>query len=299
MKKKLPKLIVILGPTASGKTDLSIKLAKQFDGEVVSADSRQIYRGLDIGSAKITQEKMQDIPHYLLDVADPGNTYTLAEYQKNAFDAIDSIIKKEKNPFLVGGTPLYLYSIIDNYTIPKVAPNQKRRKELENMDKEKLQKLLKKIDPETYKKIDTQNPRRIIRAIEVVETTGSSFFKQRKKQTPKYQTLKIAPYHTRENLYERIDSRTDARVEGIVKEIKKLLEGGVSSEWLKNLGLEYRFITQGILKELEPEEAVQKLKYAIHSFTRRQYTWLRKDEEIHWIKNEQEATNIVQKFLQN
>lgn len=298
MPNTLPKLVCLIGPTASGKTDLSIKLAKKFNGEIISADSRQIYSGLDIGSAKITKKEMQGITHHLLDAAKPGTTYSLAEYKRNACRSIDAVIVRGKTPFLVGGTPLYAYAVIENYHIPHIPPNNRLRKRLETKSTDELFKELQKLDPKTAEIIDKNNPRRLIRALEVVKITGNSFLEYKKKGPKRYKTLKLALYHTREKLYERIDKRTDERISGIVKEIKKLLSMGVSPEWLKNLGLEYRFITLGILGELSPEESVEKLKFAIHSFARRQLTWLRKDKNIHWISSDNEAINLVEDFLE-
>lgn len=299
MTDTLPKLIAIAGPTASGKTDFSIELAKVSNGEVVSADSRQVYSGLDIGSAKITQEEMQSVPHFLLDVATPGTTYTLGEFQDDAFEAIGDIIKRGNTPFLVGGTALYLYAVIDNYRLPRVAPNPTLRTKLEQQSPEELFAHLQTIDPNTAEIIDAQNPRRLIRAIEVVEATGKSFVEQKKQGPPKYDVLKLAPYHERDKLYQRIDTRTDARIPGIIEEIKTLLEQGVDPEWLISLGLEYRFITQFIQGDISSlEEATEQLKHAIHAFTRRQFTWFNKDEEINWVKDTKAAEQLISKFLQ-
>ncbi|MBU4078319.1 tRNA (adenosine(37)-N6)-dimethylallyltransferase MiaA, partial [Patescibacteria group bacterium] len=169
--KYKPKIIVVVGPTASGKSDLAVEIAKKYNGEVVSADSRQVYKGMDIGTGKITQKEMQGIKHYLLDVASPKTRFTVAQYQKKANQAIGEIIKKEKLPILCGGTGFYIQSIVDNIAIPKVKPDLKLRKNLEKQSAEELFEQLKKLDSERAKNIDKYNKRRLIRAIEIVLKT--------------------------------------------------------------------------------------------------------------------------------
>ncbi len=290
-------LIAIVGPTATGKTDLSLDLAEAHSGEIVSADSRQIYRGLDIGSGKVNPQERARVPHYLLDVAEPGETYTLAQYQRDATRAIEDILSRDNIPFLVGGTPLYLYAVIDNYRIPSVPPLPALRALLEKASTETLFALLAHKDPETARNIDRNNPRRLIRALEVVYATRRSFSLQKKKGRRRWRTLKLAIDMPRSVLYERIDKRVDVRKDKMEQEISNLLACGVSPHWLSRLGLEYRFVTAYLTGEMPREEAIKKLKYAIHRFARRQLTWFRKDKEIIWASSPSEAELHVRQFL--
>ena len=184
-----PRLIVILGPTASGKTALSLKLAKKIDGEIISADSRAIYKGLDIGSAKPTLTEQKKVPHHLIDIVSPDKTLTLAQYKKLALAKIRDIASHEKVPFLVGGTALYIYSVIDNWLIPGVPPNKSLRAELKKGDVEKLWEELIKKDPQAKEFIDPKNKRRIIRALEIINATGKPFSQQREKGEPLFPRL--------------------------------------------------------------------------------------------------------------
>src|SRR3989344_5777589 len=179
------KIIAIVGPTASGKSDLGVLLANKFNGEIISADSRQVYKGMNVGTGKITPSEMKGVPHHVLDIADPADSepFTLASYLNFARQKIDDIQCRHKIPFIVGGTGLYVTALLEGYNIPEVAPDEQLRTELEEKSVEKLQNIYKKIDPEGFKKIDQHNPRRLIRAIEVVKATGRPFFSQQKKNT--------------------------------------------------------------------------------------------------------------------
>ncbi|MBI4272228.1 tRNA (adenosine(37)-N6)-dimethylallyltransferase MiaA [Candidatus Uhrbacteria bacterium] len=301
---KIP-LIVILGPTSAGKTALSLTLAKKFNGEIVSADSRQVYRGLDIGTGKATVRERRGIAHHLIDWKNPGNTISLAEYKKAADAAILGITQRGKIPFLVGGSALYLKAVVDNYLIPLVAPQPKLRKKLDRMTTSELVRLLKRHDAITASKIDIENRRRIIRALEVTLTSGKPFSSLQRKGEPLYSCLKIGPLLTREDLYKKIDDRLDARVKrGLIAEVQHLLDSGVSSSWLSSLGLEYRHITAFLrdsrAKNIDVRnEYISTLKYAIHDFARRQLVWFRKDPQIEWIAptNIAHASRLIRKFL--
>ncbi len=301
-------LIVIVGPTSSGKSDIAIRLAKKFNGEIVSADSRQVYKGLDIGTGKVTKREQRIIPHHMLDVCKPGKQYTLAQFKKAADKAIAEIHSRGKLPFLVGGTPLYTKAVVENYSIPAIKPDLSYRKKLESMSLPKLQALLKKKDSLTYQHIDLKNPRRVIRALEVIEATGASFWEQRQKQQRRYDVLILGVDVPREELYHRIDLRVDQRIKkGMIREVEKLIERGVSKKWLASLGLEYRHITHiltqtqnkvsGIKYQTQKEQMIQALKYAIHDFARRQMVWYRKEKEIQWITGLSQAEEQVKNFL--
>jgi len=301
MRKPLPKLVVVLGPTASGKSGLGISLAQRFDGEIVSADSRQVYRGLDIGTAKITPEEQLLVPHYVLDVADPRQVYTVAQFQRNAIAAINDILEREHQPFLVGGSPHYIQAVVDNLDIPRIEPQPELRAQLENHPLPELLTQLEQLDPQSAATIDRNNPRRVIRALEVNLISGKPFSQQRNMAKPLYRSLLLGIEWPREVLYRRIDARVDERMrQGMVHEVQKLLDEEVSHERLEALGLEYRYISRLLRGEFRDEdEMVERLKYAIHDFTRRQLTWYRKDKRIVWIEGEDggRAKEIVRTFL--
>jgi len=235
--KKLPKLIVILGPTASGKTDLTIKLARKFHGEIISADSRQVYKGMDIGTAKAvftkphkkehktTPKIIQGIPHYLIDVVRPSQEFNVAIYKKEAIKAIKDIQKREEVPFLVGGTGLYIRAVVDNIKFPKVPQSKKLRVRLEKKTTSELFKIYRKLDPAGAKIIDKENKRRLIRAIEVCKSTKKSFWQQRSRGKPFFEVLEIGIRLSKEKLKKRVEKRVEKMFElGLEKEVKKIVK---------------------------------------------------------------------------
>jgi tRNA dimethylallyltransferase len=286
MSNPLPKLVVLLGPTASGKSGSGIALAQRFSGEIISADSRQVYRGLDIGTAKVTPAEQALVHHHVLDVADLREIYTVAQFQQDAIKAINDILKRGHQPFLVGGSPHYIQAVVDNLDIPHIEPQPELRAQLEKRPLPELLAQLEKLDPRSAAAIDRDNPRRVIRALEVCLISGKPFSQQRKKAEPLYQFLVLGIEWPREELYHRIDTRVDERMQqGMVQEVQRLLDEGISHERLEALGLEYRYITRLLRGEFKnEEEMVQRLKYAIHDFTRRQLTWFRKDKRILWVE---------------
>ena len=300
-----PSLIVVLGPTASGKSGLGIMLAQQFDGEIVSADSRQVYRGLDIGTAKVTVEEQALVPHHLLDIVEPHEVYTVSRFQQDAFAAIDDIVARGKRPFLVGGSPHYIQAVVDGLDIPHVAPQPELRVTLEARTTDDLLQQLQERDPQGYEVIDRNNRRRIIRALEVCIVTGEPFSQQRGVTEPRYRSLLLGIQWPRSVLYERIDRRVDERMrQGMVQEVRDLLDAGISHERLDAFGLEYRFIDRYLQGEYTSEaQMVERLKYAIHDFTRRQLSWFRRDTRIHWIEGgenmEQHTEQLINTFLGN
>jgi len=289
--KQQKKLIVILGPTAAGKSALAIKLAKKFDGEIVSADSRQVYKEMNIGTGKITKEEQQGVPHYLLDVASPLRHFSVALYQKLALKAIERVIKKGKKPFLVGGSPFYIYSITEGWTFPKLKANWKLRKELQKKDKKVLFSMLKKLDPKRAKKIEKDNKRRLIRAIEIAKAFGNVPVL---KSHPKYQCLLIGIKREKEELKKLIKKRLSLRLKkGMVNEVQKLHQKGLSWQRLESFGLEYRWISKYLKGEIEKKEAIEKLQKDIEHFARRQMTWFRKDKRIKWLRTKKEAEKSI------
>ena len=301
MITRLPKLVVLLGPTASGKSGLGITLAQRFNGEIISADSRQVYRSLDIGTAKVTPAEQALIPHHVLDVADPREIYTVAQFQRDAIAAINDILKRSHQPFLVGGSPHYIQTVVDNLDIPHIEPQPELRAQLEKHPLPELLEQLEELDPRGAATIDRNNPRRVIRALEVCLISGKPFSQQRKMSDPLYQSLLLGIEWPREVLYRRIDERVDERMQqGMVQEVQRLLDEGVSHQRLEALGLEYRYITRWLTGAFENEdEMVQRLKYAIHDFTRRQLTWFRKEKRIVWMNGGdwKQAQDVVRDFL--
>jgi len=302
MNPRLPKLVVVLGPTACGKSALSIVLAQRFDGEIVSADSRQVYRGLDLGTAKVTPEERALVPHHLLDVADPCQVYTVAQYQRDAIAAINGILERGHQPFLVGGSPHYIQAVVDNLQIPHIAPQPVLRAQLESRPLAELLAQLEELDPQSAATIDRSNPRRVIRALEVCLVSGKPFSQQRRLAEPRYCSLLLGIEWPREALYQRIDARVDERMrQGMVQEVQRLLDEGVSHERLEALGLEYRYISRLFRGEFKSEDGmVKKLKYAIHDFTRRQMSWFRRDKRIVWVQGRdvEQAAGVVREFLE-
>ncbi|GLV57924.1 tRNA dimethylallyltransferase [Dictyobacter sp. S3.2.2.5] len=280
-----PDLVVVLGPTASGKSALGIALAQQFNGEIVSADSRQVYRGLDVGTAKVTPHERSLVPHHLLDVVEPEEIYSVAQFQREVIATIDAILRREHLPLLVGGSPHYIQTVVDNFDIPTVEPQPELRAQLESRPLEDLLCELEQLDPQSAASVDRKNPRRVIRALEVCLVTGKPFSQQRRIARPLYRCLLLGIQWPREVLYQRIDSRIDERLQqGLVAEVQEQLEKGLSHERLDSFGLEYRFVSRWLRGEFASEaEMVQRLKYASHDFARRQLSWFRRDQRILWL----------------
>ena len=297
LSKKHNKLLVIVGPNASGKSDLAVKLAKKFNGEVVSADSRQVYKGMDIGTGKITKEEMQGIPHHLLDIASPKRRFSVAQFQKKAIETIKKIQKKRKLPILCGGTGFYIQSVVDGIVIPKVKPDWALRKKLEKKSCEQLYQQLKKLDPQRAKTIDKKNKRRLIRAIEIVLKTKKRIPPLKKKVM--FDALIIGIKRDKEELKKRIRKRLLKRLkEGMIEEVKSLHESGVSWKRLEELGLEYRYIAFYLQGKLNYKEMVTQLQKAIENYAKRQMTWFKKDKRILWVTTYKEAEKLVKKFLE-
>lgn len=277
-----PKLIVIVGPTAAGKTDYSLVLAKKLNGAVISADSRQVYRGMDIGTAKV--QDTQGIPHYLLDVREPNDPMTLPEWQQAAFHAIDEILAQGKQPILVGGTMLYVDSVVFNYEIPRVTPDLHLRAELaKHLTLDLYQKLLAK-DPGARKFIEPGNTRRIIRALEVIDATGKPFSAQRRKREAKYNTEITGLFSSWEELKNKIERRArEMFEEGLLDEMKALRQ-----KFGRNLPLlktqNYRQAGAVLDGKMSQEEAIADMVKADLRYARRQMSWWRERKEIRWTR---------------
>ncbi|MFA6393351.1 MAG: tRNA (adenosine(37)-N6)-dimethylallyltransferase MiaA [Patescibacteria group bacterium] len=325
----MSKIVVILGPTSSGKTSLAVRLAHKFNGEIVSADSRQVYRGMDVGTGKDLKEyeikvkspesksqKTVKIPHHLIDVADPKKYFDLAKYQKLANKAIEDILKRGKLPIIAGGTGLYLQALIDGYNLPEVKPDKKLRRDLEKKSADQLFYLLKKLNPKFAEKInqsDRKNKRRLIRYIEIsklpknsepsrAQHGGTAEGKPSSIRAYKFLTLGIKV--SKEILDERIEKRLYDRLEkeGMVFEVESLRRDGVSWKRLENFGLEYKHIALYLEDKLEYDEMTERLFQAIKKYARKQTTWFRRWErqgrKIKWIEECEEAESAVTKFLE-
>jgi len=293
----MQKLIVILGPTASGKSALAIKLAKKFKGEVVSADSRQIYQGMDIGTGKTTKKEMAGIPHHLLDVARPNQKFNAAIYKKLAVRAIKDIQRRGKMPFLVGGTGLYIQAVVDNIEFPKVPPQKKLRKELEKKSLKELFEIYKKLDPKGAKLLDKQNKRRLVRAIEVCKITGKPFSEQRKKGEPLFDILQIGIKLEKEKLKQKISQRIEKMFKmGLEKEVKELIKKyGFEIPPMQTIG--YQEWSAYLEGKIDKNELKQKIKTHTLQFAKRQMTWFKRDKRINWLKNYQETEKLLKEVL--
>ncbi len=282
MEKLNPKLIVILGPTATGKTALSIELAKKYNGEIISADSRQVYKGLDLGTGKVTKKEMAGIPHHLLDVADPKKQFSVAQYITLAEQAIGDILSRGKLPIICGGTGLYIDMLINGTVLPEVPPNEKLRSKLAKKSAEQLFEMLKKIDPARAKTIDQNNPVRLIRAIEIAKAIGK--VPTIKNNKPKYDVLKIGLDTDDVNLKSRISTRLKARIDaGMIHEATSLHTKGLSWKRMEELGLEYRAMARLLTKKIAREEFEQNLATDSWQYAKRQRTWFRRDKTIAWL----------------
>ncbi len=294
MKDKI-KIVVILGQTATGKSDFAVEIAKNIKGEVISADSRQVYEGMDLGTGKITKKEMQKVPHHLLDVASPSATFSVSKYKKMSDKKITEISKNGNIPIICGGTGFYIDAVIDDVVLPAVKPDKKLRKELEKKSKEELFLILKKLDENRAETIDRNNPVRLIRAIEIAKALGS-VPALKKSDDSKYDVIKIGLALPDDILKERIYKRLHARIKsGMIKEVQDLYNRGISWRKLENFGLEYRYCAQfiqGKFGDTNPttlklrgarEEMIEKLNTEIWHYAKRQKTWFKRDANTLWI----------------
>lgn len=292
-----PKLISIVGPTSSGKTSLSIAIAKRFNGEVISADSRQVYRGLDLGTGKVTPEEMNGVPHHLLDIADPMDVYTAADFKRDAEVAIADIVGRGKLPIIAGGTFFYIDALLGKIQTPEVPPNPELRETLEQKSAEELFQMLEEKDPSRAETIDPQNPRRLVRALEIVETIGK--VPPPSAAANPYETLTIGIDISKEQLHHSIHVRLLERIDqGMIEEVQKLHEAGMTHERMESLGLEYRYIARYLQGQITKEAMLEELETKIRQFAKRQMTWLKRDDSIQWFaKDDEKVFGVVERFL--
>lgn len=277
------KIITIIGQTSTGKSDFAVEIAKLINGEIISADSRQVYKGMNLGTGKITKKEMGGIPHHLLDVISPRNIFSVNNFQKIANKKITEIINQGKIPIICGGTGFYIDSIVNGNIFPEVPPNKKLRKELATKTKEELFNILKKIDKNRAKTIDKNNPVRLIRAIEIAKALGKVPLQN--KGNREYDILKIGLTLPPEILKERIRSRLLSRIKkGMIKEVKDLHEKEkISWKRLESFGLEYKYVSYFLQSKMAKDEMIEKLNTEIWHFAKRQKTWFKRDPNIIWI----------------
>jgi tRNA dimethylallyltransferase len=299
----LKRLVAIVGPTGIGKSRLAIRLAGLFQGEIVSADSRQVYRHMDIGTAKPTPQELAQIPHHLIDIVNPDEDFGLAQYQKMANLAIEDIFRRHRLPFLVGGSGLYVKAILEGWQIPGVSPDRELRYNMARKADEKsideLYQELVRVDPHAAAKIDRRNVRRVIRALEVHAKARKPFSELGRKQPPPFASLIIGLTAARPSLYRMVDRRVDEMMEhGFIQEVENLLKMGYDLALPAMSGIGYRQVGQIIRGELSREAAVQKIKTETHRFIRHQYAWFRPDDtNIHWFDVERQGDSGIEKIL--
>lgn len=304
----LPHVLCIVGPTSSGKTSLSLCLAKLFNGEIINADACQVYRQFTIGTGKPLGEWrpldegqayfVEDIPHHLMDVLDPFEKLTVAEWRERAITSIRQVLKRGHMPIVVGGTGLYVKALVDNLDFPKVAPQAELRAGLETKTLPELLDLLRQKDPASLKTIDTRNPRRIIRALEVCYATGRSFSELQKQRPSEFAFLQIGIQHTRDELYQRIEAEVDLMIErGWIDEIRVLIQAGVPADAPAMSAIGYRELRDFIEGKRLFDEAVRACKQAVRNYAKRQETWFKKDQRIQWVVTEADAEMIVDRFI--
>jgi tRNA dimethylallyltransferase len=296
MKRQLPKAIVVCGPTATGKSDLAVYLARKFNGEVISADSRQVYKGLDIGSGKITKREMKSVPHHLLDVVDPKKVYTAEKFKNDGKKAISDILSRGKLPIICGGTGFYIDALVFDEQFPEVGPNAELRKKLEKKPVESLMKIITKLDPVRAKALDPYNKVRIIRAIEIAKVLGTV---PKVKQAKQYETLWIGLTLDRKILRKKIHGRLLKRIKaGMIEEVSKLRRKGLSWKRLHAFGLEYRYLSLYLQKKMSKEEMLAKLEQEINQYAKRQMQWFKRNKDIEWFApgENTKIANFVRKF---
>lgn len=293
----MEKLIVIEGTNASGKSGLGVRLAEKYGGEIVSADSRQVFRGLDLGSGKITPEEMRDVPHHLIDVAEPNEFFSMHDFQRLAYRAIDSICARGKTPFLVGGTGLYVESVTEGYVMNDLKPDLEYRAYLETFETPELYQMLIQLRPGI--EIDPKNRNRVMRRLEKIHDGDEKSVPNQ----PRYDCLKLGVSWKPEVLRARIDERLEHRLnDGMIEEVQRLMDEGATVEFLKKLGLEYRYITQYLIGEIpDRQDMIDALATAIKQFAKRQRIWFRRDPAIHWLDMEaqpfEQACEMIDQFL--
>lgn len=287
------KLIVIVGQTATGKSDLAVALAKKYNAEIISADSRQVYRGLDIGTAKITKEEMRNIPHHMIDVADPTKRFSVKEYKEQAEKIIKEIQQRGKNIIICGGTGMYIDALVFNQSFPNVAPNLVLRAELDQKTKDELYEKLQQLDRKRASSIDSHNKVRMIRALEIANTLGSV---PQQNTSSSYHVIFIGLVLSKEELENNIKERVYQRLEQekMIDEVTQLHQQGIPYQRMEELGLEYRYIAQYLQQQLSYPQMVETLITETKKFAKRQRTWFKRNKKIHWFHPIKEKNTIME-----
>ncbi|PIR86520.1 tRNA (adenosine(37)-N6)-dimethylallyltransferase MiaA [Candidatus Kaiserbacteria bacterium CG10_big_fil_rev_8_21_14_0_10_43_70] len=294
------KIIVIVGPTASGKSDLAVAIAKKFNGEIISADSRQVYKGLDIGTGKITKREMKSVPHHLLDVASPKRRFTAYDFVQHANGALTMIYQSDKIPIITGGTGFYIDALVGNIAIPQLPPNEPLRERLEGKKASELFEMLKSKDPKRARTIEKSNKRRLIRALEITKELGSVPPFQGYPLDKKYDVLWIGIEMEKDMLRKKIHTRLLERLKkGMVAEAKKLHEKGLSYKRMEELGLEYKYLALFLKSKITKEEMIEQLSAKIWQYARRQMTYWRRNKDIRWVlkSEKQKIEMFISDFL--
>lgn len=292
-----PKVVAVVGTNASGKSALGIRLAKQFEGEIISADSRQVFRGLDLGSGKVTTEEMQGVPHYLIDVREPGEFFSMADFQRMSYEKIEEIRARKHLPMIVGGTGLYVDSVLDGYQLSDQEPDLAYRAELEKLTTPALYAKLVTLVPDVN--VEKNNRNRVMRMLERIHDGDNAV----PSKQARYDSLRLGVSWERDVLAKRIDERIRMRLEqGMIEEVQGLLDSGVSRDFLLGLGLEYRYITQYLIGEIpDRDDMLAQLAHAIKKFAKRQMTWFRRNPDIIWLDMQgdayAQACDEIEKFL--
>ncbi|HWQ99281.1 MAG TPA: tRNA (adenosine(37)-N6)-dimethylallyltransferase MiaA [Candidatus Methylomirabilis sp.] len=304
----LPRVVFVVGPTSSGKTDLGLRLAKEFGGEIVNADARQIYRDLSIGTGKPSGKRsrwkghtaymVDGVPHYLMDFLPPDKTYTVAQWREAALRAVKGMVKRGALPIVVGGTGLYVSALIDNYRFPAVAPQPALRKAYEEKSLDELVRLLLVVDPGASGVVDLKNKRRVIRALEVVTYTGRRFSEQRTQGEPLVEAFQVGIHLPKEELFRRIDRSIESMVdEGLIDEARSIFRRGFKPNLPSMTSIGYQEIARYLRGEASLEEALALVKKHTHQYTKRQWTWFKRDPRIRWASSEDEAVEMVGEWL--
>lgn len=290
------KIIVILGPTSSGKSEIAIKLAQKFNGEIISADSRQIYRGMDIGTGKVSKDQQKSIKHWILNIVSPKTEYNAAKFKKDARKIIEDILNRKKLPIICGGTGFWIKAIVDNVNFPEVKPDKELRKILEKKSAEELFKTLQKLDLERANDIDAKNKVRLIRAIEICKAIGK--VPKITIQDKKYDFFQIGIDMPKEKLHKKIKKRLEKRFEaGMIEEIKELHKQKLSWKKIQSFGLGYYWIPLYLRGKISKKDLFEKVLGAEKDYAKRQMTWFKKDKRIIWLKNYKEIEKEVEKFV--
>lgn len=310
LRSRLPRAIFVVGPTSSGKTSLGVEIAKRFEGEIINADARQVYRQVHIGTGKPVGESRlyqrryrafihKGVPHYLMDFLPPSETYSAVDWRDAAMKAIKGITKRHHLPIIVGGTGLYVSSIVNNLEFPDVPPQPLLRKAYDLKSLDDLVGLLLRIDPDAHVEVDVKNKRRVIRALELMTFTGQKMSELRKKGPPLVDALQVGIRRSTEELYARADAEVDEMVgRGLVDEVRHLIARGVSESSPAFTALGYREIASHVRGELTLEQAMDRMKKITHAYIRRQQTWFKRDDRIIWVKDIEEGVEKVGEWLE-